>query len=494
MWHYILKVFYITFFLCLWNGLDAQSLVRSLEFIITDGTQDSWSVNWVDFDNDGLEDLAISNGLGAAIKLFKQNDSGFESFELPPELVNNEKESGEIEIADINNDGRKDFIIPGGGNEKPDLHPMYQSSIILSEGDKSYAQIDLPSTSGSSSVIKAFDYDLDGDKDVLVCKRQEAQKYPKHAASILYENIDGKFKDVTSSVFPALSDFGIINDVQITELNGDKSPDIILVGEWTKIGFFENNNSKFDNANLKYGIPDVNGLWFSIQSAHLNDDDKPDFIIGNIGENVKYNASFDKPLKIYGNDFDENGSWDLVLGKSYKNEYVPLRGLECSSEQMPFIGEKFETYDLFAKASLEDVYGPSLENAYHRYITSLSSIALLSQNNGTYNLIELPNEAQTFPVLDIEVSDLDKDGLDEIILSGNIYDTEVETPRLDAGQGMVLSYEEGLGFSPMASQKSGLNLEGNIKSTCILFHKGLGKQLLIASENSGPLKVFMFNK
>ena len=325
-----------------------------------------------DINEDGHDDVIISNSIGESISVFRQTKSGFERDPILSNQSAVNMECGAIEISDFNNDGKMDFVLPAGGNEKPDMDRMYKTRILMSQNDASFMTLDLPLSSGSAKGALAFDYDMDGDQDLLIFKRQKGQHYPQHAPSILYENNNGDFKDVTKEVFPALADFGIINDVQLTNLNGDEEPDLILVGEWTNIGLFKNNNARFENVNEEFDVPDERGLWFSIQELNLNNDNRPDFVIGNLGLNSKYKATHDKPLKIYGDDFDKNGTWDLVLSKSYKNEYVPLRGLECASEQMPFIKEKFETYDMFAKSTLEDVYGEDIENSYHKYVNTLA--------------------------------------------------------------------------------------------------------------------------
>lgn len=443
-----------------------------------------------DLDRDGLQDFLVSNALGSPVTAYRQTKEGFEQFPLPDYLINAPSEFGEIATADLNKDGRLDYLLPAGGNEYIASDSAYESSILLSEADTAYTLVKLPNAEGSAKGIAQIDYDMDGDLDLLVYKRQVPQQYPMHAPSVLYENKKGRFIDVTEEVFPALNDFGIINDVQVTNLNGDKRPDLVIVGEWTNIGFFENRKSTFVSVSEEYEIPDLRGLWFSVEEVKLNKDKRPDFIIGNIGENVKYKASNEKPLKVYGGDFDNNGTWDLVLSKPYKDAYVPLRGLECSSQQMPFIKDKFKTYDLFAKATIEDVYGPKLDEAYSREVNTLSSYALISQRDGTYRVVALPAMAQTFPILDIEQWDVDGDGREELILAGNIYDTEVETPRLDAGMGLVLSYDGTTGFSVHTSKETGLNLSGNVKSTCLIYHKGLKQTLLFATQNNGPLKVF----
>ena len=44
------------------------------------------------------------------------------------------------------------------------------------------------------------------------------------------------------------------------------------------------------------------------------------------------------------------------------------------------------------------------------------------------------------PILSTAKVDINKDGVEDIIIAGNIYNTEVETPRLDGISGLGLVY------------------------------------------------------
>lgn len=450
-------------------------------------------VNSFDFSGDGLEDLVMSNSRGAPVMFYIQTNKGFEKAGPYYDSLLVDQEIGKINFTDVNNDGQVDFLFSASGNELEDGNEFYQSKIGVNTGKR----IDikkLPLTSGSTSKIIQIDYDNDGDFDLIECKRHVAQKYPKHAASILYENDNATFKDRTEEVFPDLQHYGIINDAIVTDLDKDGWKDVIIVGEWSTIGFFKNKTGTFVDVSKKYQIPSESGMWFSVKEMSINNDEFPDFIVGNLGKNSKYKASLTKPLKVYAKDFDDNGTWDLVLSKPYKDEYVPLRGLECSSQQMPFIQDKFETYDLFAKASLDEVYGTSLEGAYYKSVESFESIVLISNEDGTYRSEPLPVDAQLFPILDIEVFDINNDGMEDVLLAGNIYDTEVETPRLDAGQGVVLINKGNSEFKPINGTRTGIDLTGNIKSITRLFHKGGNCNLLVATENNGEIRTFVHIK
>ncbi|MDA8693450.1 VCBS repeat-containing protein [Saprospiraceae bacterium] len=106
---------------------------------------------------------------------------------------------------------------------------------------------------------------------------------------------------------------------------------------------------------------------------------------------------------------------------------------------MPFVSEKFPSYTEFASASLIDIYGETkleegiaLEaNDFHSYV--------LWNNGGQFSMSQLPQLAQSAPISDIITLDANQDGNLDILFAGNDYNTEYETPRLDAGNGMLLS-------------------------------------------------------
>ena len=154
---------------------------------------------------------------------------------------------------------------------------------------------------------------------------------------------------------------------------------------------------------------------------------------------------------------------------------------------MPFIKEKFPTYDLFAKASLDNIYGEHLGQApVQLYANEFASVILVNQGNGQFEKDYLPREAQVSPLLAIVTHDLNEDGVEDLILGGNIYDTEVETPRWDAGRGLVLLNQDGR-YCPQPIPSANLQLSGNVKDLAIVT---LGERtFLLATKNGGTPEV-----
>jgi hypothetical protein len=178
------------------------------------------------------------------------------------------------------------------------------------------------------------------------------------------------------------------------------------------------------------------------------------------------------------------------LSNDYNGEYVPVRGKECSSQQMPFISQKFEKYEDFAKASLSDIYGQKLYASYNREVTTFGSIVLLNQGSGNFSKAYLPKAAQAFPLLDYEVLDYNNDGFEDLLVVGNIYNTEVETPRLDGGTGFILLSNKKDNYLVLDAKETGLYIDGNVKSVQLIQHKANDEKLLIAGRNNDKVSVF----
>lgn len=441
-----------------------------------------------DVNNDGLEDLFVGGAAGFSGVLYIQTKSGFETKESADLSADKAFEDLGSTFVDVDQDGDLDLFVCSGGNAHAVDNKLYINRLYLNDGTGNFVRDEqeaLNSDRVQSAKCLTADLNQDGRPELIVANRITPQHYPIHAPSVIYEIQNGKLRDVTQEWCPAFQDFGIINDVIASDFDGDGDLDLIAVGEWTDIGLFENNGSTLVK---KEEFENSTGWWYSITETDVNNDNLPDYILGNLGLNSKYKASPEKPFKVYADDLDENGTTDIVLSNKYKSEYVPLRGKECSSQQMPFIAEKYPSYEGFANASLIDIYGDKISSAYTREVVSFESKILLNTKSG-FKQMPLPIAAQEFPILDCISDDVNGDGLDDLILVGNIYQTEVETPRLDAGKGLLLLATEDDGqYATLANSKSGLDIQGDSKSIAKLRIGNKGK-IYVVGKNQSLLQI-----
>lgn len=444
-----------------------------------------------DVNGDGLEDIFVGGPHKQAGTLFIQDKAGHFSRKNQPALMEhkNYEDMGAL-FFDADGDGDLDLYVVSGGNEFSPGSSYYQDRLYLNDGagEFTYAPDMLPEIAGSGSCVRAVDFDGDGDLDLFVGGRHNPRKYPSPGQTYLLENREGKFVDVTEEKAPGLSRIGMVTDAVWQDLNGDGDVDLLVVGEWMPLTFFIQENGEWKDQTKTFAPPQSEGWWNRVVPADLNGDGLVDFVVGNLGKNYKYLASPEKPFLVYGGDLDSNGTYDIVLSWIEDGTPYPVRGKQCSSEQIPEIKKKFPTYDAFGRATLEEIYGEDLENALHYKVHTFANSILWNRGNGRFELTELPSNAQVSLGNGIIVDDFDKDGKLDIILAGNLYTSEVETGRADAGLGVFLKGKGDGKFTSYTAHRTGLLLEGDVKDLQTI-NLADGTTILIAAKNNAPLQV-----
>lgn len=451
-----------------------------------------------DANGDGLDDMYIGGASNQSGILYLQTKEGkFVNAPSQPWREDKEKEDMDALFFDADGDGDNDlYVVSGGGGEMANYPRTLQDRLYINQGQGKFVKSNdaLPDNFYVGSRVKAADFDGDGDLDLFVSGRGVAGKYPYPDRSMLLRNDKGKFTDVTKTLCPELMNPGMVTDFLWTDFNNDKKPDLVLVGEWMPVKFYENKGNSFVDVSKSKGTDELKGWWYSIAEADIDHDGDMDLVVGNVGMNTKFKAKPEKPLTVYSADFDGNGVNDIVLTKEYKGHLVPVRGRQCSSEQMPFIKERFKTYKDFANASIGDILGEDkLKTALKLTATEFHSVILIN-NNGKYDKKDLDMRAQISPVNRIIVDDLNVDGNMDLILIGNNFDTEVETQRYDAGIGTILMGDGKGDFNVLPAYKSGFYATGNTKDM-VLVNVGNNKTpyLILANNNAAP-ELFKINK
>lgn len=446
-----------------------------------------------DLNGDGLEDYISGGAHGYPAQIFIQNSEGFEPLTCEALELDKDHEDLGIAIFDVNNDGANDIYISSGGNEFVPNDPLYQDRLYLNDGKGHFTRnIEaLPKITHSSGRVYPLDFDQDGDLDLLVTSRLVPDHYPKAASSVLLENVGTqsiiKFKDVTEDKAPELLNIGMVTAAEVVDFNNDNYPELVIVGEWMPIEVFNNNQGVFEKASEQYGLDESSrAWWWSVKSGDFDNDGDIDFIVGNNGLNYKYKATPTETFDIFINDFDKNQKDDIVLSYYNDGEQFPVRGRECSSQQIPAIKKKFQDYESFSNATLVDVYSEQdLKNALHYKIQSFASV-YLENKEGKMVMHELPQLAQLSNINQILVDDYDKDGILDAIIAGNLYQSEVETPRNDAAHGLFLKGGGTGSFKAIPARESGLYIPGDTKDMIQIQYKNA--PLIIVGKNQDYLQ------
>ncbi len=444
-----------------------------------------------DINGDGLTDFFLGGSVGYPGQIYTQQPSGkFQLIPQPSFAKHIAAEDVGASFFDADQDGDLDLYVASGGNEYPAYSRLFQDRLYINNGIGSFIlnESALPEMLESGSVVKPCDFDQDGDLDLFVGGRMVPRAYPSLANSQILMNDRGIFSDITSKVAPGLLNLGMVTDAIWSDYDADGDPDLILSGEWMPLTIFQNKKGTF--VRIKSDVLDNAVGWgFSLAEGDFDKDGDSDYVLGNLGTNYKYKASYASPFQIHLNDFDKNGSLDIVLSYYEEGTLYPLRGKQCSSEQMPFISEKFPTYDLFAKADLGDIYGEaSLDTALHYKATEFRSFYTENLGDGTFKIHILPVEAQFSAIFSLLVTDVNQDGWDDIITAGNLYASEVETPRNDAGVGIVLINDHNKGFRTMNPDESGLYLPYDVKHMSFV-NTPNGNNFILTALNQAPMRL-----
>ncbi|WP_421898178.1 VCBS repeat-containing protein [Marinoscillum sp.] len=444
-----------------------------------------------DVTGDGLEDFYVGGASGQAAVLYVQQSGTFQPKVNPIFLEDKFFEDMGSSFFDADMDGDMDLVVVSGGSEHPESSEWYQTRLYLNDGSGSFKKGTLPPTTSSGSVVVPHDFDNDGDIDLFIGGQVIANKYPLPPSSFIFVNEGGTFKDKTQEIAPALSHAGMINAAAWVDLTGDQQEELVVVGEWTPVLIFQYTNNTFREISDQFGLKNMEGWWNSVEASDLDQDGDMDLILGNLGENYKFHASAEKPLEVFANDYDLNGTNDIFLAKYNNKELVPVRGKECSSQQIPLISQKFPTFESFAHASLEQILGGAgLERAFHLKAHIFSSI-ILRNNSGKLEVVTLPKEAQFSTVNAIIPMDFDQDGIIDLLMAGNHFDTEVETTPADASPGYFLKGIGNLTYRAIPPMESGFFVPYNVKDACVITTPN-GPRVLTTANNDS-LRIFHIN-
>ncbi len=445
-----------------------------------------------DVNKDGLDDVYIGGAKGQAGKLYLQTSAGTFS-PAPSQPWTDEALSEDVDAVfiDPNQDGNLDLlVISGGSGDMVGSEFWLKDRFYAADGSGQFFRIAnvIPDLETASYAVVAENIDDDPEKEILILGASQPGKYPLVEKSILYDYQGKSFVDVTDTKIPELnSKDGLLRDAVWADLNGDGTKDLITAGEWQNLRVFLSEGDQYKESD-NWGTTDREGWWRSLHAEDLDGDGDMDLIAGNVGKNFKQKASREHPLYLYSNDYDGNGTLDCVLAKEYKDRIVPARGRECSSEQMPFISEKFETYNAFASASIGDILGKEkIDEGIKLKAVDFYSYILWNEGN-KFNYEKLPPLAQTSPVNDILVRDFNKDGTKDIMIVGNDYNTEYETPRLDAGNGLILINKKNKKFEALTVAESGVFSPGDAKKLKSL--KAGNKELILVANNNDKLSIY----
>jgi len=246
-----------------------------------------------DLDNDGLEDLFFSANMKPN-KLFK--NLGNMKFKDMTTAAGNgiagraaHWRTG-VTMADINNDGLLDIYIcysgKGEGETRRNELFMNLGNFKFRESAKEFGLDD----SSYSTQAAFFDYDLDGDLDMFLLnhstKKVDNLEFAKfrnqvdeNAGCKMFENIQGKFKDVSNMVGISRSALTFGLGVVVADINLDGWPDLYVTNDYNEPDhLYINNKNKGFTDMADHTLSHMSQFSMGSDIADFNNDLLPDII------------------------------------------------------------------------------------------------------------------------------------------------------------------------------------------------------------------------
>ena len=161
---------------------------------------------------------------------------------------------------------------------------------------------------------------------------------------------------------------------------------------------------------------------------------------------------------------------------------------------MPFIKDKMKTFHNFASSSLTGIYSkPSISAANKYEINTLESGVFINEKTH-FKFIKLPPEAQIAPSFGSTVTDINEDGIADIVLAQNFYGPQRETGRMDGGLSLILLGVGDCRFKSIPHKESGIHILGDTREVHSIDLNNDGRDELIFALNNGPLMIYSKNK
>ena len=402
-----------------------------------------------DVNGDGRQDVYIGGAKGQGGQLYLQTGAGFTKSPQPIFAQLSDFEDTAALFFDADHDGDLDLYVGSGGNEVPAGSRELMDRLYMNDGKGNFSLNSraLPTKSMNTSVVRAYDYDADGDLDLFVGSRNYPKEYGVDPPSFLLQNNGaGEFNDVSRRVAPDLATAGMVRDAAWADLTGDGRSELVLVGDWMAPQVFRYVNGRFEK--LDTGLGTLLGMWGSVGVADVDGDKDNDLIIGNIGENFSLKFDAEHPLKLWVNDFDKNGILDKIMTKTIDGRDVPVFLKRDMADQFPFLKTKILKHSDYATKTLQDLFSPAVLDAGQRKMVNYQrSVVAINNGKGTFTVRDLPAAVQMTCVNAIACEDLNHDGRPDVVLGGNFSEFTPQLGMIDACQGLVLLGATGGGVS-----------------------------------------------
>lgn len=417
-----------------------------------------------DVNGDTMDDIYVAGTSEHLGQLYLQTGNGFQKKGIPDMVQFSNFEDAELAFVDVDADHDLDLFIAAAGNNALPGSRELQNRLFINDGKGNFniTTTAFPLNQDNIGTIQWCDFDKDGDMDLFTGASCVSKLYGITPQSHVYLN-DGKgqFKDLPATSMAGLDRVGMVRSSSL--MNIENNTALVVVGEWMSPHIYTFSNGSFKE--ITSNLNQLNGWWTAVQVADVNNDGKPDLILGNIGENFNQHPTMDAPLKLFVSDFDGNGSIDKIMTKTYEKRDVPVFMKRDIQDQIPSLKKVALHHDEYAKKSINELFSKEVLNqAIVKKVNYASSIIALNLGKGKFEIKELPAIVQFSSIHAINTFDFNTDGNLDLILGGNDFYFQPQLGRLDANEGLILLGDGKGSFNSLSSDNVGLSLNGMVSA------------------------------
>lgn len=440
-----------------------------------------------DLNQDGKADIIIGATNTLPTTVFLGDDTGFKESEIAGLTGPRVFSESDFAIDDFDRDGDNDLVALAGGYENREedyVHYLYEYH------NGSFHRTELPIPPFPASVVRSFDFDHDGDLDLFIGARIKMMMYPFANDSWILINDSGSFHAENTMNF----NVGMVTDALWSDFDGDGWEDLLIAREWNSISVLKNINGQQFQSQILPEIDSMHGIWYSITAADFDQDGDPDYILGNLGENHRFNISHRYPLTTYAFDLDLNGTLDPISTGYWRDQHdvireYPINYMDELLGQSSYFAGKYKNYTEFSYATIEEMLDSTMLKRidYTFHVNTASSYILWNHEDG-FRWEKLPTPVQLSPLKKSIVHDFNRDGYPDVLLAGNDHTYDIGTGYYDANKGIILLSKDNQPLSKLISpRQSGLVLHGMVES--LLFMEG-DTPYIIAGMNRSGVQVY----